>query len=55
MTQYAPHRPVHRTEPGQRHQAYAQLARTGPVHRITLPTGTPAWLVTGHDEVPPRC
>jgi len=43
--------PFTATEPGQRHQAYAQLARTGPVHRITLPTGTPAWLVTGHDEV----
>ncbi|HEY2765234.1 MAG TPA: cytochrome P450 [Pseudonocardiaceae bacterium] len=39
------------TAPGARHAAYAGLAASGPVHRITLPSGTPAWLVTGHDEV----
>lgn len=43
--------PFTATGPGQRCRAYAELARTGPVHRITLPTGTPAWLVTGHAEV----
>jgi cytochrome P450 len=43
--------PFTATEPGQRYRAYAELASTGPVHLITLPTGTPAWLVTGHDEV----
>ena len=37
--------------PGARHAAYAALAATGPVHRIALPDGTPAWLVTGHDAV----
>ena len=36
---------------GQRHAAYAALARSGPVHRITTPNGMPAWLVTGHEEV----
>lgn len=29
---------------------YAELARAGPVHRVTLPTGVVAWLVTGHAE-----
>jgi cytochrome P450 len=35
----------------QRHARYAQLAAAGPIHRIVLPTGKPAWLVTGYDEV----
>jgi cytochrome P450 len=34
-----------------RHAAYAALAATGPVRRITLPSGVPAWLVLGYDEV----
>ncbi len=37
--------------PGARHAAYAALAAAGPVHRVTLPDGTPAWLVTGYDAV----
>ncbi|MDQ3988055.1 MAG: cytochrome P450, partial [Actinomycetota bacterium] len=36
---------------GQRQEAYAALARSGPVHRITTPTGVPAWMITGHAEV----
>lgn len=36
---------------GNRLSAYAALAEVGPVHRITMPSGAPAWLVTGHDEV----
>ena len=36
---------------GARHAAYAALAATGPVHRINLPNGMPAWLVTGYDAV----
>ena len=36
---------------GARHAAYAALTATGPVHRITLPNGMPAWLVTGYDAV----
>jgi len=36
---------------GARQAAYAALAATGPVHRITLPNGMPAWLVTGYDAV----
>jgi len=35
----------------ERHEVYGCLARTGPVHRITLPSGTPSWLVTGHAQV----
>ncbi|MGH3938284.1 MAG: cytochrome P450 family protein [Pseudonocardiaceae bacterium] len=35
----------------QRHNAYAELAATGPVHHVALPTGEPAWLITGYDEV----
>ncbi|MGH3546932.1 MAG: cytochrome P450 family protein [Pseudonocardiaceae bacterium] len=34
----------------QRHAAYAKLAAAGPVHRIVLPTGERAWLITGYDE-----
>src|ERR671916_3252147 len=36
---------------GVRHAVYAALAAAGPVHQITLPTGEPAWLITGYDEV----
>jgi cytochrome P450 len=35
---------------GQRHAAYAALAAAGPVHRITLPGGEPAWLITGYQQ-----
>lgn len=42
--------PFTATGPGERHAAFAALAATGPVHRITLPNGAPAWLITGHDE-----
>jgi cytochrome P450 len=35
----------------QRHARYAALAAVAPVHRIALPTGHPAWLITGYDEV----
>jgi cytochrome P450 len=42
--------PFTATGPGQRDAAYAALAVAGPVHRITLPGGQPAWLITGHHE-----
>lgn len=29
---------------------YKQLRAQGPVHRICMPSGTPAWLVVGHEE-----
>ena len=35
----------------QRHVRYAQLTAAGPVHHIVLPTGPPAWLITGYHEV----
>jgi cytochrome P450 len=34
-----------------RHAAFAELAAAGPLHRVTLFTGVPVWLVTGHEEV----
>jgi cytochrome P450 len=43
--------PFTATAPGARHAAWAALAATGSVHRGELPGGTPAWLVTGADEV----
>jgi cytochrome P450 len=43
--------PFTATGPGQRHAAYAALTAGGPVHRITLPSGEPVWLITGHQQV----
>jgi cytochrome P450 len=43
--------PFTATGAGERQAAYAALAAAGPVHRITLPTGASAWLITGYDEV----
>jgi cytochrome P450 len=43
--------PFTATSPGQRHATYAALAAAGPAHRITLPSGEPVWLITGHQEV----
>jgi cytochrome P450 len=39
------------TDGSGRHARYAQLAALGPIHRITLPTGELAWLITGYNEV----
>jgi cytochrome P450 len=33
-----------------RHQGFADLASKGPLHHLTLFTGVPVWLVTGHAE-----
>jgi hypothetical protein len=33
-----------------RHAAFAELAATGPVQKVMLFTGVPAWLVTGYAE-----
>ncbi|MGH3812658.1 MAG: cytochrome P450 family protein [Pseudonocardiaceae bacterium] len=38
------------TDGSQRHRRYAELAAAGPVHRIVLPTGEPAWLITDYNE-----
>ncbi len=35
---------------GARHAALAELAKTGPLHRLVLPTSVGAWVVTGHAE-----
>jgi cytochrome P450 len=37
--------------PADRKAAYDAFAAAGPVHRIELPDGRPAWLVTGYDAV----
>ncbi|MGH3980576.1 MAG: cytochrome P450 family protein [Pseudonocardiaceae bacterium] len=50
MTETLPADPFTATAAGARHAAYAELAAAGRVHRITLPTGAPAWLITGYDE-----
>jgi cytochrome P450 len=42
--------PFTATDLGQRHAAYAALAAVGPVHRITLSSGQPAWLITGYQQ-----
>lgn len=34
-----------------RHATNAELAASGPVHRVLLPSGKPAWLIIGYDEV----
>ncbi|MBV8541416.1 MAG: cytochrome P450 [Pseudonocardiales bacterium] len=38
------------TDGPRRHARYAELAASGAVHHIALPSGTPAWLITGYDE-----
>jgi cytochrome P450 len=38
------------TDPAERRRLYAELGATGPVHRVHLPGGTTAWLVTGYNE-----
>jgi cytochrome P450 len=35
---------------GARHRVLAELSRQGPVHRMRLPTGSDAWVVTGFAE-----
>src|SRR4051794_34810124 len=42
--------PFTATGAGERRAAYTALTAAGPVHKITLPTGDPAWLITGYHE-----
>ena len=35
---------------GARHAILAELAKQGPLHHFTLPTGVPAWVITGYAE-----
>jgi cytochrome P450 len=51
MTETLAQAPFSITDGPQRRARYAELAATAPVHRIALPTGQPAWLITGYDEV----
>lgn len=39
------------TDGSRRYARYTELATAAPVHRIMLPTGEPAWLITGYEEV----
>ncbi|MGQ0718259.1 MAG: cytochrome P450 family protein [Pseudonocardiales bacterium] len=50
MTETLLRAPFTVTDGPRRHGTYADFAATGPVHRIVLPTGEPAWLITGYDE-----
>lgn len=50
MTEPLARAPFTITDGPQRHAAYAELAATAPIHRIVLPTGKPAWLITGYYE-----
>jgi cytochrome P450 len=43
--------PFTATAPGARRAVYSALAQAGPLHRIGLPDGSPAWLVTDADEI----
>jgi len=38
------------THPGTPHEAVAPLRDAGPIHRVTLPSGLPVWLVTRYAE-----
>jgi cytochrome P450 len=38
------------TDMAERHRLYAEMSRSGPVHRVTLPHGETAWLVTGYEQ-----
>lgn len=49
-TQTAPSPFTETTGPA-RHAAFAELASTGPVQKVMLFTGVPAWVVTGYAEV----
>lgn len=51
MPQTLTQTPFTMTDGPQRHAGYAELAAAGSVHRITLPTGKPAWLITGYHQV----
>ncbi len=51
MTTTLAEAPFRITDGPQRHAWYAKLAATAPVHRVALPTGQTAWLITGYDEI----
>ncbi len=50
MTTTSPPSPFTETTARARHAAFAELAAAGPVQRVVLFTGVPAWLVTGYAE-----
>jgi cytochrome P450 len=51
MTESLAEGPFTVTDGSLRHARYAEFAAAAPVHRIVLPSGKPAWLITGYDEV----
>ena len=51
MTQTVAELPFTIIDGPQRRAKYAELAAAAPVHRVALPTGEPAWLITGYHEV----
>jgi cytochrome P450 len=50
LTEIVAEMPFTITSGPHRHARYAELAAAAPVHRILLPTGEPAWLITGYNE-----
>lgn len=42
--------PFAATPNGARHELLAELAQTGPLHHVVLPTTVPAWVITGYPE-----
>ncbi|MHA6621476.1 cytochrome P450 family protein [Pseudonocardia sp. DLS-67] len=51
MTTHTAPSPFTETTGPARHAAFAELASTGPVQKVMLFTGVPAWVVTGYAEV----
>lgn len=50
MTEAPVEAPFTFTDGPQRHARYAELVAAAPVHRIVLPSGATAWLITGYAE-----
>ncbi|OLS96353.1 cytochrome [Pseudonocardia sp. CNS-004] len=50
MTSTTPPSPFTETSGPARHAAFAELAATGPVQKVMLFTGVPAWVATGYAE-----
>lgn len=44
------HDPFAAVPDGARHAALAELAATGPLHHLVLPTARPAWVITGYAQ-----
>lgn len=50
MAGWTPWTPLTAAPDGARHAVLAELAKTGPLHRLVLPTPESAWVITSHTE-----